>query len=381
MARYLYIHIPFCLKKCIYCDFLSVPGEEPLQARYVEALKKELRLKAHETPLDGIYIGGGTPTVLDGDRIKEILNVVGESFSVDKSPEVTVEANPDTVDKTKLELLLKSGVNRLSIGVQSLEDRELSVLGRTHTAARALEAIKSAKQVGFKNISIDLIYGIPGQGVIDPLLSWKQSLQRVINLGDLGPEHISAYELTPESGTPLYKGIEQKTIVMPDGDLAADMFDSAVEMLTGAGYGHYEISNYALPGFECRHNLNYWRRGEYTGVGAGAHSFENGIRFKNTGDINSYIEFIDAGRSAAIEHEEADPVKEAVFLGLRMTEGIPLEGATGPFSSTLEGLNGLMDAERVGDFISEGLMEIKNNRLRLTGRGLRLYNRVVVELM
>lgn len=358
MPRYLYVHVPFCLRKCIYCDFASVPIDHSFAKSYVEALKKEIRLRGKGDVLDGIYIGGGTPTVLPETLLQDLLATIGESFGTNAPAEITVEANPDTVDGERLDLLLESGVNRLSIGVQSLNDIELNVLGRTHSAKRAIDAVADAQSAGFKNISIDLIYGIPGQ----KLKRWSETLNKAV---ELGVKHISAYELTVEKGTPLSFAIDKGQLQMPEDDLVADMFFYTIEALSGAGYAHYEISNYAVPGFECRHNLNYWRRGEYTGLGAGAHSFEDGVRFKNTPDIQRYIESVESGLSPAMGHEEADH-RETLFLGLRMAEGIRLEDEIGP---------------RVKEFISGGLMELNGDRLRLTRRGLALYNQVVVRLI
>lgn len=363
MACCLYIHIPFCVRKCLYCDFPSVPFDRLLSERYVTALTGEIRLRAKEGgPLETVYIGGGTPTVLEAGQMVKVFDALRESFAFTPGAEVTVEANPCTVDAGKIDSLLSLGVNRISLGVQSFSDRELRTLGRAHSASDAEKAMGLLRG---RNFSVDLIYGIPGQD----LGAWGQSVSRAI---EAAPAHVSAYELTPEKGTPLYAALEKGELSLPGEDAAIEMFLLARERLEAAGYGHYEISNYALSGRQCRHNLNYWRRGKYLGLGAGAHSFDGQRRTRNTGDVAAYIDALSRGRPPVEETTvlaAEDALKELVFLGLRQTRGI---SARGP--------SGALIAEASRELVEEGLMEAGGGRLRLTLRGMLLSNSVFVRL-
>jgi len=355
----LYIHIPFCLTKCAYCDFLSIPFDDALSRRYVEALKKELRLRGGRT-LKTLYLGGGTPTVLSAEALGEIFRIVREYFDLSPGAEVTVEANPGTLDRKKTKALLSLGVNRLSIGVQSFDDSELRTLGRCHTAREAFKAIKSSP---VPNLSIDLIYGIPGQS----MRSWRRTAELAL---EAGPMHISSYELTAEHGTQFYEDLAKGRLSAPPESLVIEMFEHGREAFEEAGLMHYEISNFARPGFECRHNLNYWKRGEYIGVGAGAHSFEDGRRSRNTGYVFKYIEMLSRGALPVEESAEVtaeEEIKELIFLGLRMTRGIDIRK-----------MGFLLEAS--GELIGEGLLGIEDGRLRLTRKGLLLANVVAVSL-
>ncbi|MDP2168234.1 MAG: radical SAM family heme chaperone HemW [Thermodesulfovibrionales bacterium] len=374
MACSLYIHIPFCLRKCAYCDFLSVPFDKGISVRYVKALIKEIVLRAEDlnasggpSPLRTIYIGGGTPTLLSNESLKEIFKTIRECFGFSAGAEITIEANPGTLDGSKMEAIVLAGVNRLSLGVQSLDDAELAALGRIHTGDDASRAAALVKESGIENLSLDLIYGIPGQR----LKGWRNTLKRALGLK---PRHISAYELTPEPGTPLYESLRTGSLRLPGEDEVSDMFYLAVDELESAGLLHYEISNYAYPGYECRHNLNYWRRGEYIGAGAGAHSFIGERRIKNTEDVFNYIELLSSGSLPFDELEEVrkeEAVKEFIFLGLRTGEGIDTRLLKGNAS-------GLINASRA--LIEGGFMELRGDCLRLTKRGTALYSSVIVEL-
>jgi oxygen-independent coproporphyrinogen-3 oxidase len=361
MAGYLYIHIPFCVRKCIYCDFASIPFERDLEERYVEALKREIRMRAGGR-LETVYMGGGTPTVLSIDSLRGIFGALRECFEFQPHAEITVEANPGTLDDEKTEALLTLGANRISLGVQSFRDGELSTLGRVHNSREAERTLKALEGTNF---SMDLIYGIPGQGLED----WQYSLSRALAFN---PPHISAYELTPEEGTPLYRMLREGRMGLPHEEDVIDMFDYAIESLGSAGYGHYEISSYSLPGRASRHNLNYWERGEYLGLGAGAHSFAGERRCKNTGDVPGYIEVLSMDALPVEETTEITPLealKERVFLGLRKTEGIDVKKLDSA---------ALIEASR--QLTKDGLMQMEGDRLRLTRRGLLLYNQVMVRL-
>lgn len=323
----LYLHLPFCRRKCAYCDFASAPlealGGLPFAARYLRALAVELDLRAASdefwgAPVETIYLGGGTPTVLPSEWLADLLTRARRLFPVAGDCEVTVEANPGTVNNASLEALFAAGVNRLSLGVQSLDDAVLRTLRRAHDAAQAEAAAQAARAAGCRNLSVDLIYGVPGQS----LESWRQTLSRALALG---PEHISCYPLSLEPGTPLAEGVATGRLAEPDEDLCADMFTLAARLLTEAGYCHYEISNLARPGWECRHNRRYWGNDEYLGVGASAHSFRGGVRWNNAGDPRVYTGWLERGLLPVVRAEALSPrgrLGEMLMLGLRRAEGV-----------------------------------------------------------
>lgn len=370
MTGSLYIHIPFCLSKCLYCDFYSIPYNSQTAADYIKALCREIGFrKSNIHSLRTIYIGGGTPSVLSEKDISKILDTVKNIYSVNSDAEITLEANPKTITPDKAKSFLSSGINRISMGVQSFSDEELLVLGRAHNAEDAVRTFKDIRDAGFQNISIDLIYGIPGQSPEQ----WGFTLQQAI---ELGPEHISAYELTPEQGTPLFDMLKQGKLVMPDEDALADMFYKGIETLNGHGYTHYEISNFAKPGFECRHNLKYWDRGEYIGIGAGAHSFSGSTRTANLRDVQKYIEEINSGTlpvSETTEITEEEALNEQIFLGLRKTGGIGLDLFPVGTAETIK--------KAVKDRQLHGLIELDGNNLRSTRKGLILNNEVICRVL
>lgn len=381
MVEYLYIHIPFCIKKCIYCDFYSIPFTHPfpplaegriggVAGDYINALRKEIELrKGVADNLKAIFIGGGTPTILSEKDIAEILNAVRKNYSINPDAEITIESNPRTISEDKAKKLLDSGINRISIGVQSFVDKELITLGRSHNADDAIKAVKDIRSAGFKNISVDLIYGIPEQN----LSTWEYTLLKAM---ELSPAHISTYELTHEKDTPLYEYIKSGRLTMPEEGVISEMYYKGIDMLKAHGYVHYEISNLSKPEYECRHNLNYWNRGKYLGIGAGAHSFFSGKRTGNARDINHYIESINDNKiPVAEEHyitnEEA--LKEFIFLGMRKTDGIDLR--------LLPEKKRVLMKKAVEDLASHGLVEVQDNRLRLTGKGLILSSEVIVQVL
>jgi oxygen-independent coproporphyrinogen-3 oxidase len=375
----LYIHIPFCLKKCIYCDFFSVHYNEASAEKYTDALCKELvRKKDLASTLTTIYVGGGTPSLLPSGCFQELFRYIKDTFHLSPDIEITVEVNPGTLDEVKVNALLSLGVNRVSLGVQSFSDSELKTLGRIHDARDAVRSIELIKKTGITNYSIDLIYGIPGQ----TMESWKHSISAAL---EFPPAHISAYELTPEKGTPLYEAIETGKLKMLDEELILEMYDCAIDHLAIHGYEHYEISNFALPGLRCVHNINYWERGEYIGSGAGAHSFINNTRSRNIKDIEKYIEGVNKGTLPETESTRLsaeDALKEFIFLGLRKREGINLD-KKGQVSQLLMNddtgfHNALLRASE--ELIEEGLVEIDRDYLRLTRKGIVLSNAVIVRL-
>lgn len=368
MPESLYIHIPFCIRKCIYCDFLSVTYDESYAKEYIDALCKELVLKKDSAKaLKTIYIGGGTPSVLPEESFKQLFRSIRDNFEFSSGIEITVEANPGTLNESKINTLLSVGINRMSIGVQSFNDTELKTLGRIHSSDNAVKSIEMIKRAGINNFSIDLMYGIPGQA----MNSWKDTLSRAVGFS---PKHISSYELTPEKGTPLYGMMDSKKIKIPDEELVLDMYNFAIDYLASGGYKHYEISNFALRGFRCIHNMNYWNRGEYIGAGAGAHSFINGVRSKNTGDIKKYMETVNNGiipETESIRLTRTDDIKEFIFLGLRKTEGITITKAKEL---------GMDIPHSCKELIDEGYLEMKENYLRLTRKGIVISNTLIVRM-
>jgi oxygen-independent coproporphyrinogen-3 oxidase len=370
MVRYLYIHIPFCIRKCIYCDFYSVPDSLHLVNEYVDSICREIELRKNNIDtLDAIYIGGGTPSILKEEHFFQIMAAIKECSLISDNAEITAESNPGTLTDMKIRAMLASGINRLSIGIQSFKDKELTLLGRMHSAEEALGAVSSARRGGFRNLSIDLIYGLPGQ-TFD---SWKDNLKTAVGLH---PEHISAYELTPEKETPLFVILEKGELAMPDEEIIAQMYYTTIDTLCENGYEHYEISNFALAGRRCRHNINYWDRGEYVGIGAGAHSFIGGCRTSNIMDIDCYISSMNDYTLAVDEDtviSEKEALKETIFLGLRKTEG---------FDTRLiphEPMDKMKKALR--EMSQQGLVEISGNMLSLTRKGLILCNEVIVRLL
>lgn len=360
----LYVHVPYCIGKCAYCDFYSVRIEEAPARAYLNALRSEARFIAPGR-VDTVYIGGGTPTALNAPMLATLLETVTEAAG--ECSEFTVEANPGTLDPEKLAIIKRAGVTRMSLGVQSLNDTELRSLGRLHTAEDALRAARMITSHGF-SLSIDLMYGLPAQSMRD----WQRTIGKVL---DLRPGHISAYELTPAEGTPLWDQIEGGLIAMPSEDLVTDMFHHGREALTDAGYAHYEVSNYALPGMECRHNLNYWRRGTFLGLGPGAHSFDGEARWWNVEDTDAYVRMLAEGVPPVAErHElsEADALREEVMLGLRTSEGLDL--------ARFKAAHGLDLAAACAPLIDEGMMVQRGGRVVLTPDALMLMNPVTVSL-
>ncbi len=381
MKTAIYIHFPFCLSKCLYCDFNSRADLKARAAEYAPILLEEMRRRreklAGEISAETLYFGGGTPSLLEPPLVARIIDTAAGLFGLDGSVEITLEANPGTVDAEKLAAFRAAGVNRLSLGVQSFSDRMLHRLGRIHDARQALDAFDAARAAGFADIGIDLIHSLPGQD----LKMWMAELERAVRLR---PEHISAYGLSVEAGTPFHAMEGRGELALPDEEAAARMFESTAEFLGKAGYEHYEISNFALPGHASRHNRNYWQRGNYLGFGAGAHSFlaaqRFGRRWKNLDDPERYLQAVAAGalpEEEATELTERDAMAETLFLGLRMLEGIDTELFRQRFGIPLDRAY----PEELPPLLAEGLLDLSNGRLRLTRRGLLLGNRVFAEFI
>jgi len=365
----IYVHIPFCIAKCAYCDFNSYPGYEYLHTRYVNALCREIaESSAASCKTHSLYLGGGTPTVLPPEQIGRIVESVRGSFALDDGAEITIEANPGTVDASSLSHLRRLDINRLSLGVQSFSPRALRLLRRIHTPDDALLAYREARSVGFENINLDLIYGLPYQ----TLAEWQETLTRAVALG---PEHLSLYALSVEPGTPLAEWIVAGEVPAPDPDLAADMYEWAGEYLRNTGYVHYEISNWAREGHFCQHNLTYWMNGPYLGFGAGAHSYRGSHRYRNVSSPALYVERIEAGVSPIEESEVIDTameMAETMFLGLRLSEGIRWATFEGRFGRSMRDVY----REEIQALREVGLLEVDGTGIRLTPRGRLLGNEV-----
>lgn len=343
MPQSLYIHIPFCKKKCLYCDFYSVAHESAIVKTYVSALASQIN--QINSSFSTIYIGGGTPTILDENLLEKLLSSLNNKIK--KDTEFTVEANPESLTPQKIDLFLRYKVNRLSIGVQSLDDEKLKKLGRLHDVKTALTAIRNAKNSGFKNISIDLIFGLWDEKLDD----WKEELKKAVSLPI---KHLSCYALSYEKKTPLYKKIKNKEIV-PLGDiLAAKMFKYAIDYLPPKGFLHYEVSNFSKRDYECRHNLNYWQNNEYIGIGSGAVSYVNGERTKNIG-TKIFREKLSAEKKA----------KETAALKIRTKEGIDFAWFKEKTGFDVKELVG----DSLGYLLKNNLIRINNKKVRLTKKG------------
>ena len=380
MAKSIYIHIPFCVRKCLYCDFTSYSGQEGVFSEYVEALKSEVGLYATRFPgtsISTVYFGGGTPNVLADAQLADVMKEVARGFDFERDAEVTVEANPGVRTgedgRRTFDYLHSHRFNRLSLGIQSFHDDELALLGRLHTAQEAVRAFESARQSGFENISIDLMYGIPGQ----TLDSWLSTLDSALQLGS---EHISLYSLTVEEGTPFFALQNAGRLELPGDDAEADMYEAAIAALTGAGYVHYEVSNFARPGFECRHNMTYWRNEPYFGFGAGAVGYLGGSRMANTRDVGEYIARVRAGELPTETFERLagrGSMGETMFLGLRMMQGVDTRAFESRYGVTPEMVFGTELARMSND----GLVESSHGFIRLTNKGLMLANEVFMEFV
>ena len=400
MRKYLqlYIHIPFCVKKCSYCDFLSFSSDERTQLAYAEALIREIEFygsQMSDYTINTIFVGGGTPTWLNEDKMVEILDAVYTYFNVLPEAEVTMECNPGTVTSGKLEKYRRAGVNRLSIGLQSADDEELKLLGRIHTFEQFLKTYEMARNAGFGNINVDLISGIPYQNAE----KFLHTLQKVVRLK---PEHISAYSLIIEKGTPFYEAYKfdavkqeagMQTEVLPTEDEVYRIYKMTQHYLAQAGYVQYEISNFAHPGFECEHNVGYWTRANYLGLGLGAASLVENVRYSNTSDLYEYIENSTSIKWVSSEdneevigtnlHASVDVVsrkaqmEEFMFLGLRQNCGVTRQQFEAAFGIPIDGIykNAL---EHLRD---EGLLDTSEGKIVLTEKGMDLSNYALAQFL
>ena len=363
-AAGIYVHVPFCLTRCGYCDFNAYAGLDHLASRYVAALLREAELAApawDDVEVVSVFLGGGTPTTLQVADLRALLLRLRGSFAVAEDAEVTIEANPDTVDEAKLGGLLEAGYRRLSLGAQSFDRGVLAALQRVHRPESVRRAFDAARSAGFDNVNLDLIYGADGESVD----SWQRTLEEAVALA---PEHVSAYALTIEPATPLGRHVARGDLPPPDPDQQAEMFETACRVLGAAGYGHYEVSNWAKPGFACRHNLGYWERRPYVGLGAGAHGHRDGRRWWNVRPPEEYVSIVERGElpvGGSEELEPADAYLEEVFLRLRILEGIPASW---------------VEDGREQPFVETGLLVRDDGHLVPTERGMLLLNELVLGL-
>ena len=395
----IYIHIPFCVRKCEYCDFLSFPAAVQLRENYVQALVREIRewnvrgrqwlrnIKSDaDEPEDeevcSIFIGGGTPSILETEQIAWILKTVSEAFNVIDDSEITVECNPGTLTEEKLKELRSAGVNRLSIGLQSADEKELRLLGRIHDRKMFEEHYLDARKAGFSNINVDLMSALPGQSLAD----WERTLTYVLSLTP-PPEHISAYSLIIEEGTPFFSKYSGKgASLLPDEDTERAMYHATRKLLRAHGYDRYEISNYARRGFECRHNTGYWERRPYLGFGLGAASCAKEIRWRNTEKLPLYLQAY-AGETRDSEGKfckedvtvltRRDRIEETVFLGLRMTTGIDMREFERNFDESILDIYG----SAIDELLQDGLVYIADGRFALTEKGMDLEGYVEGKLL
>ena len=363
----LYIHIPFCVRKCLYCDFPSFALPENCYEDYVRTLCREINEYAADfygMKVKSIFIGGGTPSILPPKFLGRIMDTVMSKFDVDSDAEISIEANPGTLDAKKLTEMNSMYFNRLSMGLQAWQDRLLKGIGRIHTADEFETNFLQARDAGFKNINVDLMFALPGQTLDD----WQETIEHVLKLR---PEHISAYSLIIEEGTPFYDMYEKGIIRETDEVLDRKMYYLVNEMLSDKGYGRYEISNFSKPGFECRHNIVYWRTEEYRGFGLGAHSYVGGERFHNTCDFKKYVSFegLNEDREILTEDEKQE---EFMFMGLRMTEGISENVFKERFKKSIYDVY----SKEIRELIQEKLLVSKDERLYLTDRGVDVSNQV-----
>ncbi|HWQ80470.1 MAG TPA: radical SAM family heme chaperone HemW [Anaerovoracaceae bacterium] len=386
----LYLHIPFCIRKCNYCDFLSFGGiSDEDQKAYFRSLLREIsyysEIYGNKYYVDSIFIGGGTPSLTEESLVSELIRAVGSGFTVGANAEITIESNPKTLTKSKLDAYQEAGVNRLSIGAQSFHNGLLNSLGRVHTAGDFFTTYSMARECGFRNINIDLMFAIPGQ----TMELWMDTLTQAVGLA---PEHISFYSLQLEEGTPFFSMFQEGSLKETDEELDRDMYHCAVEDLKGNGYLHYEISNAAKAGRQCRHNLKYWSMEDYLGLGIGAHSFLDGTRFSNETDLERYVKIgmqdaAGPGQKAyspftvwSHRNSREDSISEFLFTGMRKTEGVNLKEFAARFGRPVEEIFS-SNWRRIQRFIEEEYLIHSEDNLRFTEKGIDISNTILTEFI
>ena len=370
----IYIHIPFCTEKCIYCDFYSLPNQEHNIKPFIRSLSNEINIKSKNEDLDyivdTIFIGGGTPSLLSEYDLEEIISAISQSFNLDKLQEFTIEANPGEFGYNKMKTFKSMGVNRISFGFQSLNKDLLKFMSRWHTPEESIESYKNARKANYENINIDMIFGIPGQTT----QIWKNDLEAI---AAIEPEHISTYSLTVEKQTPLYHLVELNKIKMPHEKIDLEMFNHTIDFLTKKNYVQYEISNYSKPNKECRHNLHYWNRDPYISFGPSAHGFNKNVRYWNTRDLNKYIQNLNHGQLP--DHESEILNKENVFNefilnSIRLNTGININKIEQEFNKKTQ-TKILNIAQDWGSHLI-----IKNNTIKLSKKGMAIADKITLDL-
>lgn len=380
----IYIHIPFCRQKCLYCDFLSMASgteEDLLHRAYMDLLKNEIQLTARELPsdsfrVDSIFIGGGTPSLVDPALITDLMSEVRASFHLSDDPEITIESNPGTLTPEKLLAYREAGINRLSMGVQSFDPACLKAIGRIHGPEEVVENFRQARDAGFDNINLDLMFSLPGQ----TMESWRDTLKKAL---ELAPEHLSYYSLQIEEGTPFYRMIQEGTLKQNSDNLDRQMYEEARALFRKSGYRLYEISNAALPGRECRHNFKYWSMEDYMGLGLGSHSYIRGQRFSNARTHSEYADLLTQGKLPRVwthQNTREDEIGEYLFTGLRKEEGISLPDFQRRFGEELQ-QHYKGKWHKINEFIENKQLIIEEDKLKLTESGIHISNRIFVELI
>lgn len=366
----IYVHIPFCVKKCRYCDFNSGVYGHDIHDRYFDSLINEIRNfgDSHDISADTVYIGGGTPSSVPVSYIERVLEALRSVAEISNDAEISIEVNPGTMDRKKAEAYRSFGINRVSIGLQSADDSVLKSLGRIHTVKDYDDTFGALRESGFGNINTDIIYAVPGQ----TMESLSKTIDHVV---ELGPEHISAYSLIIEPGTPLFEDVGKGIVKPVDEDTDRLMSDICLQKLRANRYQRYEVSNLSKEGFECRHNLKYWRRDPYVGFGAGAHSMYGDCRYANVRDVYKYVSGDCSSEGEKINLSEDECAREHLMLGLRLSEGID----TVEFED-MYGINLFEDHPVIGDMIKGGLIEVRGSRIALTDKGMDIMNSVLIEL-
>lgn len=368
----LYIHIPFCKQKCFYCDFPSYASIDYLREDYVNALCKEIEEKVIDYKIKSIFIGGGTPSYLETKEIAKLLKTISK-LDLEEGLEFTMECNPGALEEEKLRTMIEGGVNRISMGLQAVQNSLLKDIGRIHTFKEFTENFNLARKVGFKNINVDLMFGLPNQSFDE----WKESLETIASLN---PEHISAYSLIVEEGTPFYKLWERNRLILPSEEDERRMYSETKDILKVKGYHQYEISNYSKEGYECYHNKVYWKSMNYLGVGSASTSFIDGKRIKNIENVKAYIDRIMDDKSIVLEENEnskEDNIEEFIFMGLRMIEGISKEEFKSRFKVDIYE----MYSKEIKKNIENGLLLEVDDRLKLTERGIEFSNLVMSDFI
>ena len=372
----LYLHIPYCLHKCGYCDFNSHPENQVESVHYVEALLKELKfysttLKSYNVPT--VFMGGGTPTILPPSQLKKILDTVRQSFNLTPDCEITIEANPATIKLETLQEIHAAGYNRISIGVQSFDEKELQLLERVHNEEEIHSTVHRARSANFENLSMDLMFALPDQSTV----KWQSHLKQATAKN---PDHLSTYNLTIEPATAFFKLHEKGKLCLPHEDIQLEMYKTTIQVLEDAGYSQYEISNFSKPGMESQHNINYWNNGEYLGVGAGASSYLNGERSKNINLPSIYIRKIETKASAVDTRERLEPLQamgETLMLGLRLLKGVSIDVFENRFQVSFQKVYGKV----VESLLNQELITLNENRIALSRKGLFLADSVILKFM